>query len=89
MSKGLIIVESPAKANTIAKFLKNKYTVKASMGHVRDLPQRELGVDVAHDFEPVYVMTDKQKKVINGLKEDVKGVDTVLLASDHDRDDNI
>ncbi|MGB4309850.1 MAG: toprim domain-containing protein, partial [Candidatus Cloacimonadaceae bacterium] len=71
MSKGLIIVESPAKANTIAKFLKNKYTVKASMGHVRDLPQRELGVDVAHDFEPVYVMTDKQKKVINGLKEDV------------------
>ncbi len=86
MSKGLIIVESPAKANTIAKFLKNKYTVKASMGHVRDLPQRELGVDVAHDFEPVYVMTDKQKKVINGLKEDVKGVDTVLLASDHDRE---
>lgn len=86
MSKGLIIVESPAKANTIAKFLKNQYLVKASMGHVRDLPQRDLGVDVTQDFKPVYVMTDRQKKVINSLKEQLKDVDTILLASDHDRE---
>ncbi len=86
MSKGLIIVESPAKANTIAKFLKNQYLVKASMGHVRDLPQRELGVDLTHDFKPVYVMEERQKKVINQLKEQLKAVDTVLLASDHDRE---
>ncbi|MCB5228574.1 MAG: type I DNA topoisomerase [Candidatus Cloacimonetes bacterium] len=86
MSKGLIIVESPAKANTISKFLKNKYTVKASMGHVRDLPKKELGVDVDKQFLPVYVMDARQKKVIGELKEALKGAKALYLASDHDRE---
>ena len=86
MPKGLIIVESPAKASTISKFLKNQFVVKASMGHVRDLPKRDMGVDIAHKFKPVYVMDDRQKKVIAGLKEAVKDVPAVYLASDHDRE---
>jgi len=86
MSKGLIIVESPAKASTISKFLKNQYIVKASMGHVRDLPKREMGVDTDHKFKPVYVMDDRQKKVITALKEALKDVPAVYLASDHDRE---
>ncbi|MDZ4183037.1 MAG: type I DNA topoisomerase [Candidatus Cloacimonadaceae bacterium] len=89
MPKSLIIVESPAKAGTIAKFLQNRFVVKASMGHVRDLPQHDLGVDVAHDFKPLYVVdtTDKRKaKVISELREAVKAADAVYLASDHDRE---
>jgi len=86
MSKGLIIVESPAKASTISKFLKNQFIVKASMGHVRDLPKHDMGVDIAHQFKPVYVMDDRQKKVITGLKDAIKDVPAVYLASDHDRE---
>ena len=56
MSKGLIIVESPAKAGTISKFLKNQFSVKASMGHIRDLPKHELGVNVHQGFKPVYII---------------------------------
>ncbi|HOZ02091.1 MAG TPA: DNA topoisomerase, partial [Candidatus Syntrophosphaera sp.] len=86
MPKGLIIVESPAKASTISKFLKHEFNVKASMGHVRDLPKKDFGVDIEHDFRPVYE-TDKTKtKVIGELREAVKGVDSVYLASDHDRE---
>lgn len=89
MPKSLIIVESPAKAGTIAKFLQNRFVVKASMGHVRDLPQHDLGVDIAHDFNPLYVVDTKDKrkaKVISELREAVKAADAVYLASDHDRE---
>ncbi|HRY83383.1 MAG TPA: DNA topoisomerase, partial [Candidatus Cloacimonadota bacterium] len=86
MAKGLIIVESPAKASTISKFLKNKYTVKASFGHVRDLPKKTLGVNVDKDFEPQYVIDKTKTKIIGELRDAVKEADSVYLASDHDRE---
>lgn len=86
MAKNLIIVESPAKARTISKFLKNQYVVKASMGHIRDLPTRTLGVDVENNFEPKYVEDSKKKKIISELKEAAKNADKIFLASDHDRE---
>ena len=86
MTKGLIIVESPAKANTISKFLKNKFVVKASMGHVRDLPTHELGVNVDQNFSPKYVLDKKKSKIIAELKEAAKNADSIYLASDHDRE---
>ncbi|MFA7543097.1 MAG: toprim domain-containing protein, partial [Candidatus Cloacimonadaceae bacterium] len=69
MAKSLIVVESPAKASTISKFLKNQYVVKASMGHVRDLPQHELGVNVDKDFSPKYIIDKKKTKVIAELRD--------------------
>jgi len=86
MAKGLIIVESPAKAGTISKFLKNQFKVKASMGHIRDLPQHELGVDVDNGFKPKYVVDKKKTKIISELKEAAKEADAIYLASDHDRE---
>ena len=86
MPKGLIIVESPAKASTISKFLKQEYTVKASMGHVRDLPKHAFGVDVAKNFLPAYETEKAKSKVIGELREALKGVKAVYLASDHDRE---
>ena len=86
MPKGLIIVESPAKANTISKFLDHKYVVKASFGHVRDLPQHDLGVNVDKDFEPSYVTDKKKAKVITELRDAINKTDTIYLASDHDRE---
>lgn len=86
MAKGLIVVESPAKAGTISKFLKNQYIVKASMGHVRDLPANDMGVDVDKDFEPKYVQDKKKSKIISELKEAAKAADAIYLASDHDRE---
>ena len=77
MAKNLIIVESPAKAHTISKFLQNQYTVKASMGHIRDLPDHDLGVDVEHDFKPSYVTDKKKSKVIKELKEAAEKADTI------------
>ncbi len=64
MQKSLVIVESPAKAHTINRYLGSAYLVKASMGHVRDLPRSKLGVDVAHDFAPDYVVIPERKKVV-------------------------
>ena len=86
MSKGLIIVESPAKAGTITKFLKSQFNVKASMGHIRDLPKHEMGVNVQQDFKPVYVIDKKKSKVISELKEAALSADSVYLASDNDRE---
>ncbi|MCB5278356.1 MAG: type I DNA topoisomerase [Candidatus Cloacimonetes bacterium] len=86
MGKNLIIVESPAKAHTISKFLKNKYMVKASMGHIRDLPAHDLGVDVKKDFNPTYVTDKKKSKIISELKEAAASADAIYLASDHDRE---
>ncbi|MDY0127041.1 MAG: type I DNA topoisomerase [Candidatus Cloacimonadaceae bacterium] len=86
MAKGLIIVESPAKASTISKFLKNKFNVKASMGHIRDLPAHDLGVDVENNFAPSYVTDKKKSKIISELREAAKNSDAIYLASDHDRE---
>lgn len=85
-SKYLVVVESPAKAKTINKFLGSNYIVKASNGHVRDLPKNELGVDVEHDFKPSYVSLREASKPIKEIKEAAKKVDLVLLASDPDRE---
>lgn len=82
----LIIVESPSKAKTIAKYLKNKYMVDASAGHVRDLPAKKLGVDIKNNFEPTYIINDDKKDVIKRLKEAVKKADNVYLATDPDRE---
>lgn len=86
MAKALIVVESPAKASTISKFLKNQYVVKASMGHVRDLPEHELGVNVDKDFSPKYIIDKKKTKVISELREAAQKADAIYLASDHDRE---
>ncbi|MDR1181588.1 MAG: type I DNA topoisomerase [Bacteroidales bacterium] len=86
MSKNLVIVESPAKAKTIEKFLGKDYKVKSSMGHVRDLPEKKLGVDITNNFAPLYEVLHGKNKIINELKEDVKKVDVVWLATDEDRE---
>src|SRR5690349_19475923 len=69
----LVIVESPAKARSIGRYLGAGYTVKASMGHIRDLPKSTLGVDVASDFEPKYLIPRDKSKVVKDLKESVQG----------------
>jgi len=86
MSKTLVIVESPAKAKTIAKYLGAGYTVKASMGHVRDLPQKGLGVDVEGGFTPEYLVSPEKGKTVAELRKAVKAADRVLLATDPDRE---
>jgi len=85
MAQALVIVESPAKAKTINKFLGRGYVVKASMGHVRDLPKRKLGVD-EESFEPTYQVLAEKKKVLGELKKAAKGAKAVYLASDPDRE---
>lgn len=86
MSNTLVIVESPAKAKTIGKFLGKKYTVKASVGHVRDLPKSQLGVDVDNDFELKYITIRGKGEILKELKSAAKKADNVLLASDPDRE---
>ncbi len=86
MSKNLVIVESPAKAKTIGKYLGKDYSVMASVGHVRDLPQKKLGVDVENGFEPEYVSTTRGKKVLKELKDEAKKCEKVFLAPDPDRE---
>ena len=84
--KHLVIVESPAKARTIGKYLGAGYEVAASVGHVRDLPTKELGVDVEHGFEPKYVTIHGKGKIIADLKKRARGKDSVILATDPDRE---
>lgn len=86
MGKKLVIVESPAKAKTIGKYLGKDYTIKASMGHVRDLPKKKLGVDIKQGFAPEYVPVSGRKKVIDELRKTAKNVDEVYLAPDPDRE---
>ena len=86
MAKSLVIVESPAKAKTINKFLGKDYVVKASMGHVRDLPKSKLGVDEDNNFEPHYTLLPTKKKTIEELKKAAEGVEMVYLAADPDRE---
>ncbi len=85
MSK-LVIVESPAKARTIGRILGPEYQVTASMGHVRDLPERELGVDLEHDFAPKYIDTPRSSSVLKGLRSAAKQADEIYLAPDPDRE---
>ncbi len=86
MAKDLIIVESPAKAKTISKFLDKKYNIKASMGHIRDLPKKSFGVDIEKDFKPKYVVDNKKRKVVKELKNAASAAEKIYLASDHDRE---
>lgn len=86
VSKSLIIVESPAKAKTIEKFLGRKYSVKASMGHVRDLPKSQLGVDVESGFEPKYITIRGKGDILKELRDAAKKADKVYLATDPDRE---
>src|SRR5436190_448542 len=91
MAKNLVIVESPAKAKTINKYLGKDYLVKASIGHIKDLPSKKLGVDIAHDFEPTYeVIPDARKrnnkKIVAELKKAAKDAETIYLAADPDRE---
>lgn len=100
MGKNLVIVESPAKAKTISKFLGKDYQVEASIGHIRDLPGRaeevpekfkkekwaRLGVDVDHDFKPLYIVPDAKKKQVKKLQDALKGATTLWLATDEDRE---
>lgn len=86
MAKSLVIVESPAKAKTIGKYLGKDFIVKASLGHVKDLPKKDLSVDVEHDFTPKYEIIEGKKKLIAELKQASKGVDSIYLAADPDRE---
>jgi DNA topoisomerase-1 len=86
MPKALVIVESPAKAKTINKYLGKEYVVKASLGHIKDLPKRDLAVDVDHGFEPRYEVIEGKKKLIAELKQTARKVQEVYLAADPDRE---
>ena len=86
MAKNLVIVESPAKAKTIEKFLGKEFQVESSYGHIADLPSKELGIDVEGDFSPKYIISDDKKPVVKKLKSLAKKAETVWLASDEDRE---
>ena len=86
MAKNLVIVESPAKAKTIEKFLGPDYKVASSFGHIADLPAKELGVEVDGDFTPKYVGASDKKKLVSELKSLAKKAEMVWLASDEDRE---
>ncbi|WP_372473713.1 type I DNA topoisomerase [Capnocytophaga sp. ARDL2] len=86
MAKNLVIVESPAKAKTIEKFLGKDYQVESSFGHIADLPSKEMGVDIANNFRPKYEVSSDKKAVVKKLKDLAKKAETVWLASDEDRE---
>ncbi|MDB4060548.1 type I DNA topoisomerase [Vicingaceae bacterium] len=86
MSKNLVIVESPAKAKTIEGFLGKGFTVKSSFGHIRDLPGKNISIDIENNFEPQYVISDDKKKVVAELKKLAKAAEIVWLATDEDRE---
>lgn len=86
MTKNLVIVESPAKAKTIEKFLGKDFSVKSSFGHIRDLPSKGISVDVANNFEPAYAISPDKAKVVSELKKAADKAETVWLASDEDRE---
>src|SRR5579863_9558614 len=84
--KHLVIVESPTKARTISRFLGKDYDIKFSMGHIIDLPKNKLGIDLDHNFSPQYEVIDDKKKLISELKSAAKSADSILLATDPDRE---
>ena len=85
-NKNLIIVESPSKIKTLQKFLDKDYQIEASVGHIRDLPKSDLGIDLENSFSPTYVVSDRSKKVVKNLKSVLKNVDTIYIATDPDRE---
>src|SRR5579862_9696178 len=86
MAKNLVIVESPGKVKAIGKYLGKQFTVMASLGHVKDLPKKDLSVDVDNDFKPVYEVIEGKRKLIGELKKAAKGAENVYLAADPDRE---
>src|SRR5262249_12320279 len=84
--KSLLVVESPAKARTIKKYLGNAFVVKASVGHIKDLPKSKMGVDPAKNFKPTYVVIRNKAKVIQEIRQAAGTVDRVYLAPDPDRE---
>src|ERR1700722_11722688 len=86
MKKSLIIVESPAKIKTLKKFLGNQYIFESSVGHIRDLPEKEFGIDIENDFEPKYVVMPDKEQVIQKLKKAAENCETVYLSPDPDRE---
>jgi DNA topoisomerase-1 len=86
MGGNLVIVESPAKAKTIEKFLGEGFTVKSSFGHIRDLAKKDFGIDIENNYQPQYIVSDDKKKVVSELKKSAKEADMVWLASDEDRE---
>ena len=86
MSKNLVIVESPAKAKTIEKFLGPDYVVKSSVGHIRDMPKKDMGVSIENDFQPTYAVSSDKKKVVADLKKSAKSASKIFLATDEDRE---
>jgi DNA topoisomerase I len=86
MAKHLVVVESPAKCKTISKYLGKDYSVRATMGHIIDLPEKELGIDIENNFEPKYTVSKGKRKVIRALKEEAARSDDVFLAPDPDRE---
>ncbi len=86
MANNLVIVESPAKAKTIEKFLGKDFTVKSSIGHIRDMPKKDMGIDLNNNFEPSYIISPDKKKVVSELKKLAKSADQVYLATDEDRE---
>ena len=85
-AKNLVIVESPAKAKTINKYLGSDFKVQASMGHVRDLPSKGLSVDIENNFEPTYEISPGRRKIVSSLKESAKNCKRLYLATDLDRE---
>ncbi len=86
MSRNLVIVESPAKAKTIENFLGKDYVVKSSIGHIRDMPKKDMGIDLENNFQPTYAISSDKKKVVADLKKSVKVAEKVYLATDEDRE---
>ena len=84
--KTLVLVESPAKAKTIEKYLGRNYVVRASMGHLRDLPKSQFGIDVDHDFAPKYINIRGKGDLIKALKKEARNATKIYLASDPDRE---
>ena len=85
-TKSLLIVESPTKARTLKKFLGNQYDIKASLGHVKDLPEDQLGVEIEKDFTPHYITIPGKSKVLQELRKAAKEADRVYLSPDPDRE---
>ena len=86
MSKPLVIVESPAKAKTISKFLGDEFVVRASVGHIADLPSKGLSVDVENSFKPNYELTERGATIVRELKAELKNASVLYLATDEDRE---
>src|SRR5580658_6715155 len=86
MAKSLVIVESPVKAKTINKYLGKQFVVKASLGHIKDLPKHDLAVDIEHGFEPHYEIIESKRKLIAELKATARTVEEIYLAADPDRE---